>query len=667
MAAAGVVRRRRPGGPADAPGEIVVTDLRRSGWSWGWDTLAREFAAILHQTGVGVYFTYAAYTDNRKDSPYRGSSYTGVEALADFSGESAEDIRTINKLLAALGLARFETYTVPTVGSDGRRATRNRLHCYLLERDPHLRFEDVLAVLRLALTDEKVYRYIRHLFRPSFRPIDRAEDPRGAPREHPNPWYEILPRLKATPEWRTLALRAERDYLALRARNLPGVEAAARRRGADTTLLPVTEDAAPTCLPATETAPTLPPTEPGSALSLPPTDEASTARLPRREGNQDQPPVNQTNPAEPGPSTDGGSSEPGDPCRDDSVRAELAQIEGLFTQINGRPLTRSERDLLARTAAEVDAAARAAVPGATGIDWVRAAIGEVAAGDARRLSPRRIRAICRGWAAAAGCGRAAPGPPVQRLGDPPDAVDERELWRQVLDEFQRSRRGAALLRRMAGCVLEQCDRSARVAVIRVPDAAARAAIERTCGRALERAFARVLGRPFALRWVVSSDDGGSAPAGAGRAPNAPGPPGGGAAGPVDGLARGEGEGREQESGGSSGERGERPAVPGVVEKGLAVSPLDHQVWSLALAAVAPEIPSPRRRLLETHAMLGGRAGDALIIVAANSFVRDQAQLCAPALARAIGRVLGRAPPSLRVLTRAAYERLLRGGPIAEEE
>jgi hypothetical protein len=659
MAAAGPVRRRQPGGPSDAPGEIVVTDLRRGGWSWGWDTLAREFAAILHQTGVGVYFTYAAYTDNRKDSPYRGSSYTGVEALADFSGESAEDIRTINKLLAALGLARFETYTVPTVGSDGRRATRNRLHCYLLERDPHLRFEDVLAVLRLALTDEKVYRYIRHLFRPSFRPIDRAEDSRGAPREHPNPWYEILPRIKATPEWRALALRAERDYLALRARNLPGVEAAARRRGADATLLPITEDAVPTRLPATEDALDLPPTEPGSAATLPPTDEAPTARLPRREGNQDQESVNQTNPSEPGGTLAATASAPSDSCRDGSICAQSAQIEelaALLARVNGRPPTPSERDLLVRTAAEVDAAARAAVPSATGFDWVRAAVSAAATRGAHRISPRRIRAICRGWAAAPAPDRSLPGPPSQRSGGRADEMDERELWRRVLDVFQGSRRDAALLRRLAGCVLERCDRSGRVAVIRAPDAAARETLAQTCGRALERAFVRVLGHPVALRWVASPGDGGPAPPEVGRAPVAPGPPGGE---PTDGG--GEGEERESRS------DGEQPAAPGGMGKGPAISPLDHQLWSLALAAGAPEIPAPRRRLLETHAMLGGRVGEALIVVAANSFVQEQARLCAPALARAIGRVLGRAPPPLRVLTRAAYERLVRGDPTAPEE
>src|SRR5258706_12494826 len=92
------VRRRRPNEPSPPAGEVVVTDLRRTGWSWGWDTLAREFAGLLHQAGIGVYFTYATYTDNRKESPYRGSSYTGVEALAAFSGESAQAIRTINKL-----------------------------------------------------------------------------------------------------------------------------------------------------------------------------------------------------------------------------------------------------------------------------------------------------------------------------------------------------------------------------------------------------------------------------------------------------------------------------------------------------------------------------------------------------------------------------------------
>src|SRR5581483_5033341 len=164
-------RRRRPGGDAPAAAqteaaELKVTDLRQPGWSWGWDTLAREFAALLQLKGVGLYFTYATYTDNRPNSPYRGSSYTGVEALADFTGESADDVRTINKLLAVLGLASFKTYTVYTRGKDGRRGTRNRLHCYILERDPHLRLEDVVAVLRLAATDARVYKYVRHVFRP---------------------------------------------------------------------------------------------------------------------------------------------------------------------------------------------------------------------------------------------------------------------------------------------------------------------------------------------------------------------------------------------------------------------------------------------------------------------------------------------------------------------
>ena len=269
-------RRRRPGGdapPVAEAAELKVTDLRQPGWSWGWDTLAREFAALLQLKGVGLYFTYATYTDNRASSPYRGSSYTGVDALASFTGESADDVRTINKLLAALGLARFQTYTVYTRGKDGRRGTRNRLHCYILERDPHLQLQDVLAVLRLAAADARVYKYVRHVFRATFRPIDRAEDAAGTPRENPNPWYRILPQVRRTPEWRVLALRAERDHLSLRARNIHGVEAAAARRragrgdyfdeevDADGTILPATDDGAATVLPATEDGGDLPVSE----------------------------------------------------------------------------------------------------------------------------------------------------------------------------------------------------------------------------------------------------------------------------------------------------------------------------------------------------------------------------------------------------------------------
>lgn len=408
-----LVRGQRPAMRDDQAGEVVVTDLRKGGWSWAWDTLAREFAGILRQVGVGIYFTYASYTDNRKDSPYRGSSYTGVEALAEFSGESADDIRTVNKLLATLNLARFETYTVYMYGKDGRRATRNRLHCYLVDRDPHLSLDDVLAVLRLASTDQRVYKHIRHIFRPGFHPIDRAESADGTPRENVNPWYQILPVVQASAEWQDLARRAEQDLVSLRKRNVHGVTAAAARRRTEqsernaSTILRSSDDAVHTTLPITEDATKLRNTDEKDSTIPPKTEAGSLGIIPVTEGNHDQAWLNNdqylnTLAKRLNKTSLAGSFEAlavrraadEDPSL---IRDQLMAICQLATEVKGAPLSSEEERSLARCVADFATIGKGGVPRASDADQVIAGIAEAIGADDQSVLRARLQAMWEEW------------------------------------------------------------------------------------------------------------------------------------------------------------------------------------------------------------------------------------------------------------------------------
>jgi hypothetical protein len=712
------VRRRRPT-VADSPaGEVLVTDLRKSGWSWGWDTLAREFAGVLHQSGVGLYFTYATYTDNRKESPYRGSSYTGVEALADFSGESADDIRTINKILAALGLARFETYTVYMPSKDGRRATRNRLHCYLLERDPHLTTEDVLAVLRLALNDQKVYKYIRHIFRPAFRPIDRIADATGTPREHPNPWYAILPAVKRTTEWRTLALRAERDHLSLRERNIHGVEAAARRRQRDdsdpSTIPPATEDGADTILPNTEDAGMVVNTEDATPPTLPETEDGRGGCLPGTDGKHDQDPIKQDGTSatstKPGSTTTTrvrGSGQPQN-TRDQDTSTKNPTDEdvfALFGQANGRDVTPIERDLLRQIIADFDGPARQHSPDHSGAVWVIAAIIEAVDAGSRFVSPKRIRLICQRWGRD---GFQAPGPPPRgsngasdRLPwlDVPDVSmpngqSSRTIWRRVLGIARGSLSADVLIRVLEPCYIASYDEWRREITIAVPDERTVEKLHRTYRYTLERAFAMIFGKTMRFQCVIPSaeclsdvrsatedeaedeaveeqvTEEEAAPAHADRTvliddegdlasldqmeedaegnaaretvPGQASPPTGGFR---DSLREGMNSNGEME-----------PPLSVVAD--MAAVTLGHdatnqQLWSLVLDHCRDDVSVLRRHLFETQAVLARREGRDFVVVAANTFIADQLELCAPQLEAALRTVLGEDDVRVRCRLRQA--------------
>src|SRR4029077_1210896 len=92
--------------------------------------------------------------------------------------------------------------------------------------------------------------------------------------------------------WRELTLRADKDYLAVRERNLHGVEAAARRhtqRNADlASILRDTEDAHSTIIPNWDDGSDLPVSDPATPSVLPSTEEGGFTRVPDTDVNHDQ-------------------------------------------------------------------------------------------------------------------------------------------------------------------------------------------------------------------------------------------------------------------------------------------------------------------------------------------------------------------------------------------
>jgi len=707
------VRRRRPYESTAAPGEVVVTDLRRSGWSWGWDTLAREFAGLLHQTGIGVYFTYATYTDNRKESPYRGSSYTGVEALADFSGESAEDIRTINKLLTALALARFETNTVYIPGKDGRRATRNRLHCFLLDRDPHLTPDDVLSVLRLALTDTKVYRYIRHLFRPTFRPIDRANDATGTPRENPNSWYRILPVIKRCSEWRELSVRADKDYVAVRERNLHGVEAAARRhaeRNADLeTILRGTEDGDSTILPNWEDASSLPISDPASPSVLPATEEDRPTRVPDTDENHDQEFHNQGKPEE---NTQNDLTttttreqvfeQPDVPvnAKDAELISSLADVFALFGQANRRPASTVEQELLRELVNDFDGPAQARQHDGSGTTWVMAAIVEAVDAGSNFVSPKRVRTICERWARDGfRSSRGSRGqPPDARDRQPwPDVPDiampngqkSRTVWRRVIGITRGSLNADTLIRFLEPCFISSYDGWRSEVEVTVPDEHTGDKLDSTFRVPVERALATIFGRTVRFRCVVKDAEIGSDELAVREedrredaTTNEAAPPSDNGGIHLEEFAAPEEQWRDphvdvQASGVQTGLELSMTTTVGadkeindvdcvflnvvVPESILNESPryTNREAWQLTLQECDELISPLRRYLFATQATLADWEDDTLLVVGANHFVTDQLNASSHFLGSALARLLRRIEISLRCVVVSAYrERLL---------
>ena len=706
------VRRRRPT-VTDAPAdEVLVTDLRQAGWSWGWDTLAREFAGILHQSGVGLYFTYATYTDNRKESPYRGSSYTGVEALSDFSGESADDIRTINKLLATLGLARFETYTVYIPSKDGRRATRNRLHCYLTDRDPHLTRDDVLAVLRLALKDEKVYKYIRHIFRSGFRPIDRIADATGAPREHPNPWYAILLAIQRTVEWRTLGLRAERDHLALRERNSHGVEAAAHRRRRDnsepSTILQKREAGDATCLPLLEDGGMVGDSEDGVVSTLPGTEDDEEGILPGTDGKHDQDPAKQTETSSTITKTGTTTTTTRAPVSllpknaqsdaDWGEKAEMEAVFALFGQANRREVTPVERDLLRQIIDDFDGPARQHLPDHSGAVWVTAAIIEAVDAGSHFVSPRRVRLICQRWvkdgfqaarAPASESKRASAQPPPLDIPDVsmPNGQSSRTVWRRIIGIARGSVSADVLIRFLEPCHIASYDEWRREITIAVPDERTEEKLERTYRQMIERALAMIFGRTMRFQCVVLAAPGGSEVrpvaddlAGEEVAVEAPAEHADQTAstdvdeGGFEVADQRDESGKEEAT--SELAEGESSPLTGAAAKGLGEgaptcgemeSPrsvstdraetnlesgdINQQLWARALDCCQADVSALRRQLFETHATLAGREGRDLVVVAANTFIADQLALCTLQLEAALRTVFAEDDLRLRCTIR----------------
>ncbi|CAN5724541.1 hypothetical protein BH23CHL5_BH23CHL5_27700 [soil metagenome] len=195
--------------PAARSGE----DSRRRGWFWHWNAIVTQFAPLVGLKGVGLLNSYTVWTDRREESPHRGYAFPSQQSEADFYGEDRSELITINKILVELDLIEIRKEMVLRVDEAGRRWRVPHNLYRVKDRDDgfSLTAAAVDRVVHLADRDKTVYRYIRHIFSPRFKPIDSN-----------NVWATILDDLRPTPIWARLADRAAQEDARASARTKAG-------------------------------------------------------------------------------------------------------------------------------------------------------------------------------------------------------------------------------------------------------------------------------------------------------------------------------------------------------------------------------------------------------------------------------------------------------------
>ncbi|HEV2528527.1 MAG TPA: hypothetical protein VGT61_08780 [Thermomicrobiales bacterium] len=197
---------------ADATGEVAGvdatattqsgTDTRRRGWFWHWNSIVTQFSPLIGLKGVGLLNSYTVWTDRREDSPNRGYAFPSQQSEADFYGEERAELIAINKILVTLDLIEIRKEMIVKPDASGRKwkvphnfyRVKDHDDGYVLDADA------VLRVVRLADGDRQVFRHLRRLFSPRFRPIDGD-----------SVWHGIMPVVRRDPTWQRLAAKVEAD------------------------------------------------------------------------------------------------------------------------------------------------------------------------------------------------------------------------------------------------------------------------------------------------------------------------------------------------------------------------------------------------------------------------------------------------------------------------
>jgi len=188
-------------------------DTRKRGWFWHWNAIVTQFAPLIGLKGVGLLNSYTVWTDRREESPHRGYAFPTQQSEADFYGEDRSELITINKILVALDLIEIRKEMVLRVDESGHRwrVPHNLYRVKDREDGFSLTAPAVDRVVQLAARDRAVYRYVRHIFSPKFKPIDAN-----------NVWASILESLAATPSWELLAARTALEEARASARTKAG-------------------------------------------------------------------------------------------------------------------------------------------------------------------------------------------------------------------------------------------------------------------------------------------------------------------------------------------------------------------------------------------------------------------------------------------------------------
>jgi hypothetical protein len=392
-------------------------DVRKRGWFWHWNAIVTQFAPLVGLKGVGLLNSYTVWTDRREESPHRGYAFPSQQSEADFYGEDRAELITINKILVALDLIEIRKEMVLRVDEAGRRWRVPHNLYRVKDRDDgfSLTADAVDRVVQLAAGDRAVYRYIRHIFSPKFKPIDAN-----------NVWTGILATLSTTPTWAMLAARAAQEEARASARTKAGHRS---RKGAaalvDAESAPVEQNDSPAVRKSEEEKvgqTIVATTNKGSDIDVAPVNkglarnQASSVAPASEAGASAVAPVNTTyHQTKTTTTTDdgekaffdhdvakrapeqvsfgpGGSAAPAD-------RAGQEAALRVFHDANHREATIAERKLLRDLAKRFEPAAReCGVAGRqSGWQWVAAAIIDAVDAGSAYVAPRRVREIMSRW------------------------------------------------------------------------------------------------------------------------------------------------------------------------------------------------------------------------------------------------------------------------------
>jgi len=185
--------------------EQAGIDSRRRGFFWGPNEWIKQWVPLIGLDGVGLLNSYDVWCDRHEKSDTRGFAFPTRLQEATFYGISKKDLVVLTSILEATGWLRIiRKKRILGHGRGGGGVTYTYKNFYeILDRDRTLTLDDVLAVVRLADKDSRVFKRIRHIFKPEFAPIDDKD----------NPWLTLLPQLRQHPLWQKLAAR-EREYSA---------------------------------------------------------------------------------------------------------------------------------------------------------------------------------------------------------------------------------------------------------------------------------------------------------------------------------------------------------------------------------------------------------------------------------------------------------------------